>query len=72
MNAQIINNWGPAVMVCFTVIIGLFYSNQRLTDLRNDWKIHLELIYKRFDKIESELEIIKGDIKEFYKILREK
>jgi len=69
---QLINNWGPAVIVCITILIGLFYNNQRITDLRNDLKIHLDQIYKKFDKLESRLDKIENDITEFYRILREK
>ncbi len=30
----ILSQWGPAILVCFTVIIGLFYQNARMTDPR--------------------------------------
>ena len=29
-----INEWGPALLVCFTVLVGMLYNNSRLTDLR--------------------------------------
>jgi hypothetical protein len=29
----ILGQWGPALLVCFTVVLGLFYQNARMSDL---------------------------------------
>jgi len=46
-------DWGPAILVCLTVTIGLLYSNSRLTDLRNDMNSRFEAIEKRFDDLKD-------------------
>jgi hypothetical protein len=33
MNSAI-NSWGPALLVCFTVLIGILTNNKRIDDLR--------------------------------------
>jgi hypothetical protein len=45
----ILSQWGPALLVCFTVIIGLFYQNTRMTDLRASFD-------KRFDDLKSSMD----------------
>jgi len=42
----ILSQWGPALLVCFTVVIGLFYQNARMTDLRAS-------LDKRFDDLKT-------------------
>jgi len=49
----VINEWGPAILVCLTVTIGLLYGNSRLTDLRNDMNSRFEAIEKRFDDLKD-------------------
>ena len=51
-----INAWGPAILVCLTIVVGLFYSNARITDLRNettalrnDMSARFEAMEKRFN-----------------------
>jgi hypothetical protein len=44
-----LNEWGPAILVCLTVVVGFFYSNSRMTDLRNDVNARLNAMDKRFD-----------------------
>jgi hypothetical protein len=29
-----VNQWGPAILVCFTVLIGIILNNPKLDDLR--------------------------------------
>jgi hypothetical protein len=43
---NILNQWGPALLVCFTVIIGLFYQNTRMSDFKG-------AIDKRFDDLKD-------------------
>ena len=43
---NILNQWGPALLVCFTVIIGLFYQNTRMSDFKG-------AIDKRFDNLKD-------------------
>ncbi len=34
--------WGPALLVCFTVIVGLFYQNTRMKDLKDAFNTRIE------------------------------
>jgi hypothetical protein len=47
--ASAINLWGPAIMVCLTVILGFIWRNSRLTDLRRYVEARFNAIDKRFD-----------------------
>jgi len=65
----LLNQWGPALLVCFTVIIGLFYQNARLSDLRasldrrfDDLKDSFE---KRFDDLRSSIDNRFDDLKDY-------
>ncbi len=49
--------WGPALLVCFTVIIGVFYQNTRLNDLKDAFNRRFDDMGKRFD-----------DVKDLYKV----
>jgi hypothetical protein len=49
----ILSQWGPALLVCFTVVMGLFYQNSRLNDLNrriDDLKASID---KRFDDLKD-------------------
>jgi hypothetical protein len=59
----ILSQWGPALLVCFTVIIGMFYQNTRMTDLRtsidnrfDDLKDYMKSEFKRVDERIDRLE----------------
>ena len=56
----ILSQWGPALLVCFTVIIGLFYQNARMTDLRSS-------VDKRFDDMKSSFDKRFDDLKDLIK-----
>jgi hypothetical protein len=40
--------WGPALLVCFTVIIGVIYQNTRMNDMKDAFN-------KRFDDLKGDL-----------------
>ena len=46
----ILSQWGPALLVCFTVIVGLFYQNTRMTDLRASFDKRFDDMKSSFDK----------------------
>jgi len=56
----ILSQWGPALLVCFTVIVGLFYQNTRMTDLRAS-------LDKRFDDMKSSFDKRFDDLKDLMK-----
>jgi hypothetical protein len=49
----ILSQWGPALLVCFTVIIGLFYQNTRINDLRAFFDKRFDDMGKRFDDLKD-------------------
>jgi hypothetical protein len=52
MNVQsALNLWGPAVMVCLSVILGFIWNNGRLTDLRNYIDARFNAQDKRMDDL---------------------
>jgi len=58
-----LNIWGPALLVCFTMIAGLFFQNARMNDLKDslnkridDLKTHIDAefrsVHQRIDRLE--------------------
>ena len=52
----ILSQWGPALLVCFTVVLGLFYQNSRMSDLN-----------RRIDDLKGAIEKRFGDLKDYIK-----
>jgi hypothetical protein len=63
---NILSQWGPALLVCFTVVVGLFYQNTRMNhmkgalnkrfdDLKDYIKSEFKRVDKRIDRLESPL-----------------
>ena len=52
---EMINQWGPAVIVCLTIIVGLFYNNQRISDFK-------DAISKQFEDFKKYNEDSKKDL----------
>jgi hypothetical protein len=48
-----LNIWGPALLVCFTVVVGLFYQNTRMNDLKDAMNGRFEDMGKRFDDMKD-------------------
>jgi hypothetical protein len=58
-----LNIWGPALLVCSTVIVGLLYQNTRMNDLKDafntrfdDLKDYIKSEFKRVDERIDRLE----------------
>jgi hypothetical protein len=59
----ILGQWGPALLVCFTLVTGLFYQNSRMNDLGkriDDLKSSTE---KRIDDLKSSMDRRLDDLK---------
>jgi hypothetical protein len=58
MNSAI-NIWGPALLVCFTVLIGILTNNKRIDDLWSDLTGRIDGLEKqlnsRIDDLRSDL-----------------
>ena len=56
----IINMWGPAIIVCLTVILSLFHQNKRIDDLKSQVDTRFSDLYRyldgKFKAIEDRLE----------------
>jgi len=63
----ILSQWGPALLVCFTVVMGLFYQNSRMNDLGkriDDVKGSLD---RRIDDLKSSMDARFDDMKDYIK-----
>ncbi len=63
----ILNQWGPALLICFTVVLGLFYQNSRMNDLGrriDDVKASLD---KRIDDLKGSIKKRFDDLKDYIK-----
>jgi hypothetical protein len=61
----ILSQWGPALLVCFTVVLGLFYQNSRINDLNrriDDLKASFD---KRFDDLKASIDKRFDDMKDY-------
>jgi hypothetical protein len=47
----ILSQWGPALLICFTVVLGLFYQNGRINDLG-----------RRIDDLNRRIDDLKGSM----------
>jgi hypothetical protein len=52
--------WGPALLVCLTVVIGIFYNNARLGDLRTYVDARFNAMDHRFDDLKD---FIKSEVR---------
>jgi hypothetical protein len=54
-----VNEWGPAILVCFTVLIGVVMNNKRIDDLRSELTGKIDGLEKRLngriDDLRSEM-----------------
>jgi CHASE1-domain containing sensor protein len=39
-----LNFWGPAVLICFSLLVGLFYQNSRINDLKDNFNNRIDLL----------------------------
>jgi hypothetical protein len=74
----ILSQWGPALLVCFTVVIGLFFQNSRMNDLNkriDDLKASFDKRFddlktsfdKRFDDLKASMDNRFDDMKDYIK-----
>ena len=54
------SQWGPAVLVCFTVVLGMFFQNSRISDLKSS-------VNKRFDDLKTSIDNRFDDMKDYIK-----
>jgi hypothetical protein len=52
--------WGPALLVCLTVVIGIFYDNSRISDLRSYVDSRFNAVDRSFDDLKD---FIKSEVR---------
>jgi|GEM_PF-5352826 len=57
--SALLSEWGPALLVCFTVVIRLFYQNTRMNDLNSP----ISDLNTRMDDIKKSLDTRMDDLK---------
>jgi hypothetical protein len=63
----ILSQWGPALLICFTVVLGLFYQNSRMGDLGRRIDDLKGSIDKRIDDLKGSLDKRFDDLKDCIK-----
>ena len=53
MTNAILSQWGPDLLICFTVVVGLIYQNTRMTDMRDALSKRFDDMGKRFDDLKD-------------------
>ncbi len=57
-------NWGPALLICLTVILGIVYNSSRISDLRS-------YIDARFNAVDKRIDDLKGDTNQRFEDMRD-
>jgi uncharacterized protein (DUF2164 family) len=47
------SNWGPAALVCVTILLGIVFYNSRINDLRSYIDARFNGVDKRFDDLKD-------------------
>lgn len=59
-----LNQWGPALLIVFSILIGVIYNNKRLDDLRSEMDARFTELHKyleaRFKAIEDRLDRVEA------------
>jgi hypothetical protein len=75
---QTVNQWGPALLVCLTVVIGIINNNSRLNDLnkriddlRSEMNTRFVALEKLFDeKLKRVEEVLDARLKHLEEVLK--
>ncbi len=67
-----VNLWGPALLVCLTVVLGVFWGNSRLNDLRSYIDARFNAQDKRFDAQDQRFDDMKDLIRSEVRRLEER
>ncbi|HMC58223.1 MAG TPA: hypothetical protein VKJ01_03425, partial [Candidatus Solibacter sp.] len=52
--------WGPSLLICLTLVLGILYNNSRLSDLRSYMDARFNAVDKRFDDLKD---FIKSEVR---------
>jgi hypothetical protein len=53
MDSRGLSNWGPAALVCVTILLGIVLNNSRINDLRSYIDARFNGVDKRFDDLKD-------------------
>ena len=62
--------WGPALLICLTVVLGVVFGNSRLSDLRSYIDARFNDVDKRFNDVDKRFNYVDkrlDDLKDFIK-----
>ena len=51
-----INQWGPALLIVFSILVGIIYGNKRLDDLRSEMNAKFGAADKRLGDLQASLD----------------
>jgi hypothetical protein len=51
-----VNQWGPALLIVFSVLLGVLYNNKRLDDLQKYIDMRFDAMEKRFVEFQASIE----------------
>jgi len=64
--------WGPSLLTCLTVVLGILYSNSRISDLRSYLDARFNDVDKRFNAVDKRLDDMKDFIRSEVRRLEER
>ena len=56
-------SWGPSLLICLTVVLGILFNNSRISDLRSYIDARFNDIDKRFNAVDKRFDDMKDFIK---------
>jgi len=63
MPSAVLNEWGPAILVCLTVVLGIVYQNARMSDFRSEINTRLSDFRSHPDgRINDLRDLVKSEI----------
>ena len=65
--APMINTWGPVAVIVIGYLLGIYFQNKRIDDLRNDMNRGFDDINRRFEDLRNEMNARFADLKDYIK-----
>jgi DNA anti-recombination protein RmuC len=64
LNAAVMNLWGPALLVCFSLLMGMFFQNSRLNDTNARIADLKDSMNRRIDDLRDSLHAQMADLRD--------
>jgi hypothetical protein len=69
---KILSQWAPALLVCFTVVLGMFFQNSRMNDMNERIDDLKGAVDNRLDDMNKRFDDLKDYITSEFKRVNEK